>query len=1043
MRSGGCTVQHTLTAEAAGVVKHAVALARQRGHAQVTPLHVAATLLPPGCASLLHRACLKSHPHSAAHPLQCRALELCFKVALNRLPTTAGSLVQPSLSNSLVAVLKRAQANQRRGCVEQQQQPPLLGVKVETEQLIISILDDPSVSRVMREAGFSSTCVKNKLEEESVVSITFPNEISRSAKGLMAEAVDVGGGVVYTHNQNSIINNNNARFNFLESPVLERLRSVKNKDVESVLEVLLGKKSRRINSVIVGDCFLTTENVVREVMSRIGRGDVPDPLTGVQFITPHFSTLTSQVEVEQKLAELRRTVNNCLVGGSAVIYAGDLTWAVDNTNNHRKGDYCPVEHISMELGRIVGSNAAGRRVWLMATASYETYMRCQKRQPSLETLWGLQPVPVPSGGLTLTLQPSSSSQAESKINDDVLFPIPPNIMWPQLPSKTVNPNDELVDKFNWCPECCTKFEEEAEYVRQQENKMVSNDSNLPLWLQQCGNDTISRKTDAAAQVEVKLGALRKKWNQICRTKHSHWDQAQRSTAELRQNSVFSGNSPSHIPWWCAPQIQGHGAHAKRAWSVVSSSRPSSPAWSHHFSQETVRDSSIDSVETDSPRFDVKTTLALGPASSLAWIDLAGSDHPESLKHLGEKLAEKVPWQSEGVVRAVAKAVSHCRRRSMKTWLLALGADRMGKRKMAQALAQIVYGSQDNLIRLASPWSRGRIYDESPVNQSFRGRTYLDSLSQEISINPHCVVLLQDIELADSVFMGAIVKAMETGKLMDSNGREVSLCDSIVFMTSSLGGNYFSYCRSVKGAQFDEDKLSKVIAGPSWGLKLVVQEDQEQEIEKKLGQHPGKRKGLWDLMKVKETEKRNRQSLALDLNVDTDRDAINGAADEQADAGNRDLTTDALSDQILCCARECFPQQFLSSLDRCVVFRPFDFAQLAETIVDKLQHSYCRATNDRGSLEVESSVLERIVSCCWEMAPFDTQTFEKWVLEIFEEGLAQMLSKHTLTAQTVVKLSATTDSHEMDSFYANSSLPTRLEINTCSNHARFNYTISFS
>ncbi|KAM1201146.1 hypothetical protein FF1_017451 [Malus domestica] len=70
---------------------------------------------------------------------------------------------------SLIAALKRAQAHQRRGCIEQQQ--PLLTIKVELEQLIISIIDDPSVSRVMRETGFSSTNVKNNLEDSSTSSV--------------------------------------------------------------------------------------------------------------------------------------------------------------------------------------------------------------------------------------------------------------------------------------------------------------------------------------------------------------------------------------------------------------------------------------------------------------------------------------------------------------------------------------------------------------------------------------------------------------------------------------------------------------------------------------------------------------------------------------------------------------------------------------------------------------------------------------------------------------------------------------------------------
>jgi ATP-dependent Clp protease ATP-binding subunit ClpA len=63
-----------------------------------------------------------------------------------------------------MAALKRAQAHQRRGCPEHQQQP-LLAVKVELQQFVISILDDPSVSRVMREASFSSPAVKATVEQ--------------------------------------------------------------------------------------------------------------------------------------------------------------------------------------------------------------------------------------------------------------------------------------------------------------------------------------------------------------------------------------------------------------------------------------------------------------------------------------------------------------------------------------------------------------------------------------------------------------------------------------------------------------------------------------------------------------------------------------------------------------------------------------------------------------------------------------------------------------------------------------------------------------
>ncbi|KAL5141805.1 Protein SMAX1-LIKE 3 [Glycine soja] len=166
MRGGICSIQlQPLTPEATTVVKQAVNLATTRGHAQVTPLHVASARLATS-TGLLCKACRQCH----SHPLQCNALELCFNIALNRLPASTSSPVlapqysTPSLSNALVATFKHAQGNQHRGFIENQQQH-ILALKIKVEQLVISILDDPSVSRVMREAGFSSSLVKTRVEK--------------------------------------------------------------------------------------------------------------------------------------------------------------------------------------------------------------------------------------------------------------------------------------------------------------------------------------------------------------------------------------------------------------------------------------------------------------------------------------------------------------------------------------------------------------------------------------------------------------------------------------------------------------------------------------------------------------------------------------------------------------------------------------------------------------------------------------------------------------------------------------------------------------
>lgn len=422
MRTGaGSAVQQTLTTEAASVLKLSLSLARRRGHAQVTPLHVAAILLSSRL-SLLRKACLKSQQHNnytSHHPLQCRALELCFNVALNRLPTSPGPLLhgQPCLSNALVAALKRAQAHQRRGCIEQQQQQqqqPLLAIKVELEQLILSILDDPSVSRVMREAGFSSIAIKNNIEESASSSV-FPCYNNNSSGGIYTTPSSPTN---TTTTENSPFNN----FWNSQNPILFSPHKFTSSDVKLVLDVLLRSNNKRRNSVIVGDSVTNTEGIVAQLMGKVERGDVPEELKGVHFIKFQFSDaplmLMKREEVELNITDLKRKVESLTRGGGTrggvIIYTGDLKWTVDSTNEKERGlfvNYSPVDHLVAEIGRLVSSNSSSSsnaKVWLVGTANYQTYIKCQMKQPPLDIQWSLQPISVPSGGLGLSLNTTRS-----------------------------------------------------------------------------------------------------------------------------------------------------------------------------------------------------------------------------------------------------------------------------------------------------------------------------------------------------------------------------------------------------------------------------------------------------------------------------------------------------------------------------------------------------------------------------------------------------------------------------------------------------------
>jgi len=387
MRGGLSAIQQTLTPEAATVLTHSIAEAARRSHGQTTPLHVATTLLsaPSG---LLRQACIRSHPNSS-HPLQCRALELCFSVALDRLPTaqSAASPPEPPLSNALVAALKRAQAHQRRGCPEQQQQP-LLAVKVELEQLIISILDDPSVSRVMKEASFSSPAVKAAIEQAISAQ---PSTSSGPRIGLgFRPGAPVGVGVGFAGRNLYLNPRLQQQQQGSNVNVMQPGQQGREEDVKKVMDIL-GKPSKR-NPILVGES--EPQEVVKDVLRRVEK--IHDGVLKKLEVVCIERELGGIDKVLGKVKEFGGLIERKMLVNSngLIVDLGDLKWLVDQHQPANLGGSELAGQAVAEMGKILRKFCEPRRIWFIGTATCETYLRCQVYHPTMETEWDLQVVSI-------------------------------------------------------------------------------------------------------------------------------------------------------------------------------------------------------------------------------------------------------------------------------------------------------------------------------------------------------------------------------------------------------------------------------------------------------------------------------------------------------------------------------------------------------------------------------------------------------------------------------------------------------------------------
>ncbi|XP_059636207.1 protein SUPPRESSOR OF MAX2 1 [Cornus florida] len=1013
MRAGLSTIQQTLTPEATSVLNHSIAEAGRRNHGQTTPLHVAATLLasPSG---FLRQACIRSHSNSS-HPLQCRALELCFSVALERLPTTqnaTSSAMEPPISNALMAALKRAQAHQRRGCPEQQQQP-LLAVKVELEQLIISILDDPSVSRVMREASFSSPAVKATIEQS----------LNSQAAAVNHSSSTIGIGFRPTPTPMPIpIPIPHPHRNFYMNPRLQQEggnyaaaqlgRQQRNDEVKRIVDILL--RTERRNPVLVGE--LEPETVLKDLLRRIDKGEEfgDGPLKNVQVIPVGKELALNKTQIPMKLKELGGLIQNSNAG-AIILDLGDLKWLVEQPVSFGVPGSGPQQVVSesermavTEMRKLLANFREGssRLLWLIGTATCETYLRCQVYHPSMEKDWDLQAVPIASRS---PLQGMFPRVATNGILSSLAEPQSLLKSFPTALTRRASENLDPARRMSCCPQCNENYEQElAKLVAMECEKSSSEVKSeaarplLPLWLQNARVHNNDVKTmnipwqarDREVIFKQKSQELVKKWNDTCLRCHPnfHHNLSSETSAPtaLSMAGLYNPNLLVRQPFQpMLQQTRKNGESLQLNANPVASQplqRSGSPPRSPVRTDLVLGQTKITETHPDNTQKEhVKDFLGcISSESQVKFHELqrekfANTLDVDSFKKLLKNLKEKVWWQQEAA-SAVATAVSRCKlgngkRRGAEskgdTWLLFAGPDRMGKKKMASVLAEQLCGTNPIMICLGSR------RDDEETDLNIRGKTTLDRIVEAVRQNPFSVIMLEDIDEMDMVVRGSIKRAMDRGRLVDSHGREMSLRNVIFILTANSFPDDFK--NSLNAHLVDEKRLASIASG-CWQLRLSI------------GEKSVKRRANWlheDEDRPTKPRKEMSSNIAFDLNEVADStDQDNRTTD--GSHSSSDLTIDHEEDDHHGLDNiASVPHDLVNYLDDAIIFKPVEIGPIRREIRSAITKKFSSVVIDEKlSIQVEDEALEKILGVVW----LGRTELEEWADKVLVPSFHQLKAR---------------------------------------------------
>ncbi|MCQ2118786.1 MAG: ATP-dependent Clp protease ATP-binding subunit [Bacteroidales bacterium] len=202
-------------------------------------------------------------------------------------------------------------------------------------------------------------------------------------------------------------------------------------------------------------------------------------------------------------------------------------------------------------------------------------------------------------------------------------------------------------------------------------------------------------------------------------------------------------------------------------------------------------------------------------SKMTGIPVTKVARSEGMRLVGMKdsLRERIIGQDEAVDKVVG-AIRRNRaglkdpRRPVGTFLF-FGPTGVGKTQLAKCLAEYLFDSEDNMVRIdmseyMEKFNVSRLIGAPP---GYVGYEEGGQLSERVRRKPYCVVLLDEIEKAHPDIFNLLLQVLDEGRLTDSNGRSVSFRNTIVIMTSNVGsreldeyGSGVGFSTSVKNVE---------------------------------------------------------------------------------------------------------------------------------------------------------------------------------------------------------------------------------------------------
>lgn len=262
-----------------------------------------------------------------------------------------------------------------------------------------------------------------------------------------------------------------------------------------------------------------------------------------------------------------------------------------------------------------------------------------------------------------------------------------------------------------------------------------------------------------------------------------------------------------------------------------------------------------------------------PVSKLA------EEETERLLKLEKILHERVVGQNEAVT-AISKAIRRGRvglkdpKRPIGSFLF-LGPTGVGKTELCKALAEVLFGTENALIRVdmseyMEKHSVSKIIGSPPGYVGYEGG---GQLSEKVRRHPYSVILFDEVEKAHPDVFNILLQVLDDGHITDSQGHKIDFKNTVLIMTSNAGAENIIAPKHLGFVSKDDEqeKYNRMKTGVMEEVKRMFKPEFLNRIDDIIVFHPLTKEHMKAIVTIllNTVEKRTRQQMSIRLNAGDD------------------------------------------------------------------------------------------------------------------------------------------------------------------------------